>query len=268
MKLAFIGGGVMAEAILAGVLRDKVNAPGDTMVSDVIKPRLEDLRDRYGVLVTGDNSAAVEGADLVILSVKPQNLPEVLDGLKGAVTSSQPVLSIVAGATIGFIANRLNHQMVIRAMPNTPGQLGEGASAWTATESVSDIAKSLAGKVLSSLGKQIYLPTEKLIDVATGLSGSGPAYVFLFIEALIDAGVYLGMSRDTAQALIVQTVLGSARMVEVTGRSPSVLKDQVTSPGGTTAEALLVMEGEGLRTAIMNGVIAAYEKSVALGLGK
>ena len=268
MKLAFIGGGVMAEAILTGVLRDGVAAPAEVTVADIIAPRLDELRARHGVAVTGDNAEAVRGADLVILAVKPQNLPEVLDGLSGAVGEGQPVLSIVAGATIGVIANRLNHQSIVRAMPNTPGQLGEGVTVWTATESVGEDARSLAGQVLAALGKQVFVPNEKLIDVATGLSGSGPAYVFLFVETLIDAGVYLGMSRDMAREVVVQTVLGSAKMVHGSELSPSALRDQVTSPGGTTAEGLLAMEEAGFRSAVMNGVIAAYEKSAALGQGK
>lgn len=268
MRLAFIGGGVMAEAILTGVLRDGVSAPAEVTVADIIAPRLDELRERHGVAVTGDNTEAVRGADLVVLAVKPQNLPEVLDGLSGAVADRQTVLSIVAGATIGVIANRLNHQTIVRAMPNTPGQLGEGVTVWTATESVGADARALAGQVLAALGKQFYVPNEKLIDVATGLSGSGPAYVFLFIEALIDAGVYLGMSRDMAREVVAQTVLGSAKMVEGSDLSPSALRDQVTSPGGTTAEGLLAMEEAGFRSAVMNGVIAAYEKSAALGQGK
>ena len=268
MKLAFIGGGVMAEAILTGVLRDGVAAPADVTVADVIPARLDDLRERHGVAVTGDNAEAVNGADLVILAVKPQNLPEVLDGLSGAIGERQPVLSIVAGVTVGVIANRLNHQSIVRAMPNTPGQLGGGVTVWTATEAVGDDARALAGQVLAAMGKQVFVPNEKLIDVATGLSGSGPAYVFLFIEALIDAGVYLGMSRDMAREVVVQTVLGSTKMVEGSGLSPSALRDQVTSPGGTTAEGLLAMEDAGFRSAVMNGVIAAYEKSAALGQGK
>ncbi len=268
MKLAFIGGGVMAEAILTGVLRDGVSAPAEITVADIIAPRLDELRERHGIAVTRDNAEAADGADLVILAVKPQNLLEVLDGLSGAVAERQTVLSIVAGATIGVIANRLNRQTIVRAMPNTPGQLGEGVTVWTATESVGADARALAGQVLAALGKQFYVPNEKLIDVATGLSGSGPAYVFLFIEALIDAGVYLGMSRDMAREVVTQTVLGSAKMVEGSDLSPSALRDQVTSPGGTTAEGLLAMEEAGFRSAVMNGVIAAYEKSAALGQGK
>lgn len=268
MKLAFIGGGVMAEAILTGVLRDGVSAPAEITVADIIAPRLDELRERHGIAVTRDNAEAADGADLVILAVKPQNLLEVLDGLSGAVAERQTVLSIVAGATIGVIANRLNRQTIVRAMPNTPGQLGEGVTVWTATESVGADARALAGQVLAALGKQFYVPNEKLIDVATGLSGSGPAYVFLFIEALIDAGVYLGMSRDMAREVVTQTVLGSAKMVESSDLSPSALRDQVTSPGGTTAEGLLAIEEAGFRSAVMNGVIAAYEKSAALGQGK
>lgn len=159
----------------------------------------------------------------------------------------------------------LGHDAVVRVMPNTPAQIGEGMSVWTASEAVSADAREAVGSILRTLGDEVYAPDEKVIDMATALSASGPAYVFLFVEALIDAGVYLGMARDTARRLALQTVLGSARLVERTGRHPAELRDMVTSPGGTTIAALRAMEAGGFRAAVADGVVAAYDRSQALG---
>ncbi len=265
MKLGFIGGGVMAEAMIAGILRQKTAAPGDVTASDILASRRDYLREQYGVKTVAQNEQALDGADVLVLAVKPQQLGEVLAGLKGKTPSGQFVLSIVAGAPIKVIAGRLGHQRIVRAMPNTPGQLGVGITAWTATAQVTEAQRKQAAAVLSALGPEVYLADEKLIDVATALSGSGPAYVFLFIEALTDAGVHLGMARETAHKLAVQTVVGSSTMVAQTGEHPAVLRNRVTSPGGTTAEALLVLENEGFRASIMKAVAAAYNKSVSLG---
>ena len=265
MKLGFIGGGVMAEAILAGVLRDQVAAPADITVSDVIAARRDYLRSTFKVSTTADNLEALRGADIAILAVKPQNLAEVAAGLRGNVAPKQAVLSIIAGAAIGTLVKGLGHEAVVRAMPNTPGQIGAGITVWTATPSVSVEHRKAAGRVLAALGQEIAVPDEKLIDMATALSASGPAYVFLFIETLIDAGVYMGMSRDLATRLAVQTVLGSAMMAAQAGKHPAQLRDMVTSPGGTTAEALLTLEEGGFRATVINAVVAAYEKAIRLG---
>jgi len=265
MKLGFIGGGTMAEAMIAGVLKSGVAAARDVVASDVLESRRGYLRSTYGIGVTGDNGEAAKGAEIAVLAVKPQNLPEVLAGLRGKLGPQQAVLSIVAGAAIKTLVAGLQHRTVVRAMPNTPGQIGAGVTVWTATPEVREEQRKDAARVLAALGQEVAVAEEKLVDMATALSASGPAYVFLFIEALTDAGVYLGMSRDLAQKLAVQTVLGSAAMAQTGGKHPAQLRDMVTSPGGTTAEALLVLEAGGFRSTVIEAVIAAYEKAKRLG---
>ncbi len=265
MKLGFVGGGTMAEAMIAGVLRRGAASAKEIVASDVLASRRDYLRQKYGVRTVEENALAVAGAVVAVLAVKPQQLGQVLAGLKGRIRPSQAVLSIVAGAPIRAIAAGLGHDRIVRAMPNTPGQIGAGITAWTATPKVTKAQREAAKAVLAALGQEVEVAGEKLIDVATALSGSGPAYVFLFIEALIDAGVHLGMTREVAHQLAVQTVAGSAAMAAQTAEHPAALRNKVTSPGGTTAEALLVLEEEGFRAALMNAVAAAYEKSVQLG---
>lgn len=265
MKIAFIGGGVMGEAILKGVLNKNLAAPGDITVSDVSQARLSAVEKDYGVRTTADNSEAVKGREVVVLAVKPQVLAEVMAGLKGKMPSQGAVLSIVAGARIGSLTAGLGHPAVVRSMPNTPGQIGEGITVWTATHEVSQAQKSAAQKILGALGKEIYVADEKFLDMATAVNGSGPAYFFLVIEALIDAAVHIGFSRDVATQLVLQTALGSARFMEASGKHPAELRNYVTSPGGTTAEALLKLEEGGLRALMAQAVIAAYEKAKKLG---
>jgi pyrroline-5-carboxylate reductase len=263
MRIAFVGGGAMGEAIIKCLLTKKVAAPQDIVVSDVSPLRRELLSKEYGVSTLADNGKAVENADLVILAVKPQNLPQAMEEIKG-LSPEQVVLSIVAGATLSSLCQGLNHSSVIRAMPNMPAQIGEGMTVWTATTEIKQKQKELAQTVLGALGKEIYVADEKYLGMATALSGSGPAYVFLFIEALIDAGVHIGLPRDIAQELVIQTVLGSTRTVEKTSKHPADLRNMVTSPGGTTTEALLQLEKGGFRSLLLEAVAAAYKKAERL----
>ncbi len=265
MKISFIGGGVMGEAIIKSLLANDVAEPSDIVVSDISRSRQDILKKLYGVRVTGDNRKAINGAEVVVLAVKPQELGSVLGKLKGLL-SEQLVLSIVAGATVESLCLGLDYSYVVRAMPNMPAQVGEGMTVWTATAEVSQKQKEAAQSILAALGKEIYVDSEKYIDMATALSGSGPAYIFLVIEALVDAGVHIGFPRDVAEKLVIQTVLGSARVVEVTGKHPAELKNMVTSPGGTTAEGLLQLEAGGLRSLFLKAVIAAYNKAKSLGV--
>jgi pyrroline-5-carboxylate reductase len=264
MKIGFIGGGTMGEAIIKSLLAKGAAKPGDITVSDVSQSRREILKKTYGVKATADNREAVKGAEVVVLAVKPQELSKVLGGLKG-LSSQQLVLSIAAGATLDSLREGSGHSCVVRAMPNMPAQIGEGITVWTATPEVNQKQKDMAQSVLAALGKEIYVSSEKYIDMATALSGSGPAYVFLIIEALVDAGVHIGLPRDMAEKLVVQTVLGSTRAVEAMGKHPAELKNMVTSPGGTTTEGLLQLETGGLRSLLLQTVIAAYNKAKALG---
>jgi pyrroline-5-carboxylate reductase len=265
LTLAFIGGGTMGEAILAAVLRNGLAAPGAIAVGEPLAQRQEYLRGRYGVQTTSENLRAIHGAQMVVLAVKPQQLGHVMAELQGRLAHSQAVLSIVAGATVETISNGLDHPVVIRVMPNTPAQVGQGMSVWTTAPEVSAGQRQATQEILRTLGLEIYVSEEKYLDMATALSASGPAYVFLFLEALIDAGVYLGLPRDMAQTLAIQTILGSATLARESGKHPAELRNMVTSPGGTTAEALLTLEEEGLRGIIINAVIAAHEKAIALG---
>ena len=237
----------------------------EVRIGEPVGSRREYLQEKYGLRAHADNLEALEGAEIAVLSVKPQSLPEVMAALRGALDEETAVLSIVAGATMETLTEGLDHAAVVRVMPNTPAQIGAGMSVWTAAPEVAEERREAARRILRTLGDEVYVPDEKLIDLATALSASGPAYVFLFIEALIDAGVYLGMDRAMARRLVVQTVLGSTMLVRDAGRHPAELKDMVTSPGGTTVEALLELEEGGFRASVINAVIAAYEKSRSLG---
>jgi len=264
MKISFIGGGVMGEAIIKSLLAKGVANSGDITVSDVSEARRGLLKERYGVKVTADNREAADDVQVVVLAVKPQELGKVLGELKG-LSAQQLVLSIVAGANLDKLGQGLGHSSLVRAMPNMPAQIGEGMTVWTATAVVNQQQKEMAQSILAALGDEIYVSSEKYIDMATALSGSGPAYVFLVIEVLVDAGVHIGLPRDMAEKLVTKTVLGSTRAVEAMGKHPAELRNMVTSPGGTTTEGLLQLETGGLRSLLLKAVIAAYNKAKDLG---
>ncbi len=265
LRIAFIGGGVMGEAIMRGLLGRELVAPGQIVVSDPVAARCAYLRESLGVATTDSNADAVANADLVVFAVKPQVLEKVLHGLSGRVRPEALVLSIVAGARIAQYAAALATPAIVRVMPNTPGQVGQGASLWTATPATSEAQREQARALVSALGVQVYSDKEDDVDMATALSGSGPAYVFLFIEALTDAGVQMGLARDVAATLALQTVLGSAAYAREVGEHPAILRNRVTSPGGTTAAALFELEKGGLRALVAQAVIAAYHKARELG---
>ncbi len=254
----------MAEAIIGGIISAGIAKGGDISVGEPLEERRAALGDRYGVFATGSNLGAAEKGDIVVLSIKPQQLPEIMGQLDGRLRSDQAVLSIIAGARMSSLLEGLGHSSVIRVMPNTPAQIGHGMSLWTCSAQVSEDARDAARSILRTMGEEIHVSDERYLDMATALSASGPAYVFLFIESLIDAGVHLGLPRDLARTLSLQTVLGSVKLVKDTGKHPAELKDMVTSPGGTTVEALLALEEGGFRASVINAVIAAYEKSVEL----
>jgi pyrroline-5-carboxylate reductase len=267
MRLAFIGGGTMAEAIIGGVLSAKLAHPEEISVGEPRAERSQYLSHHYGVLGSQDNLKAAQGAELVILSIKPQDLPVIFQQLKGHLGPEQVALSIIAGAKMSTLTQGLGHAPVIRVMPNTPAQIGHGMSLWTSSGEVDAARRELTQSILDTIGREIYVDDEKYLDMATALSASGPAYVFLFIEALIDAGVYVGLPREMARTLALQTVYGSTRLLMDTGKHPAELKDMVVSPGGTTAEALQVLERSGVPAAVVEAVSAAYRKSIALGQG-
>ena len=223
------------------------------------------MAQKYGVAVTGDNGQAISGKEVVVLAIKPQSMGEVAPGLRGKLAPGQLVISIIAGARVSTLTEALQHAGVVRVMPNTPAQIGEGISVWTTTNTVTEAQKEQTRTLLACLGREVYVTDEKYIDMATAVSASGPAYVFLIIEALIDGAVHVGMSRDMARELVVQTVLGSALFLRASGRHPAELRNMVTSPGGTTAEGLLQLEEGKLRAVLAQAVIAGYHKAQLLG---
>lgn len=264
-KITFIGAGVMGEAMIKGVLHQKLVKPEQITAADLRESRLKDLKKTYGINYTTDNLEAAKNADVLVLSVKPQVMDKVLPALRGQVDGVTLIVSIVAGVTIQSISSRLLNARVVRSMPNTPGQIGQGITVWTASPDVAKEQQKQAELIISALGEQIHVDDERFLDMATALSGSGPAYVFMFMEAMIDAGVHMGFSRRDAEKLVTQTLLGSVLYAKQSGLHPAQLRNQVTSPGGTTAAALHEMEKGGLRTVLSEGVWAAYTRSQALG---
>jgi pyrroline-5-carboxylate reductase len=211
--------------------------------------------------------AAIDGAQIVVLSVKPQVMHSVLEQLAGRIAPDALVLSIVAGARIETITSMLGHATIVRAMPNTPAQIGLGMTVWTGPSSLNESQRKQAQTVFGSFGEEVYVDDERYLDMATALSGTGPAYVFIFMEAMVDAGVHLGFSRYVAEKLVYQTVQGSVEYARQSGQHLAALRNQVTSPGGTSAEALYQIEKGGLRTVMSRSIWAAYQKSRKLGRG-
>lgn len=265
MKLALIGGGFMGEAVLRAGLAAGALRAADVTVAEVNPARAATVAKTHGVVTTGDARIAVAGADVVLFAVKPQEFGAVGASLAGAVPPHATVASIMAGVRIQTLSAALQHERIVRVMPNTPAAIGEGVSVWTATAAVDERAREAMRSLLASMGREIYVDDEKYVDMATALSGSGPGFVYLLIEAFIDAGVAIGFRRDVAEQLAVQTFAGAARYAAETGRHPAVLRNEVTSPGGTTAAGLQVLEAAAVRAAIVEAIEAAYERSQELG---
>lgn len=266
-RFAFIGSGVMAEAMIKGLIQ-RANVPPHHIIASGPRPeRGDELKTRYNIRTTTDNLAALDGAQIVVLSVKPQVLPLVLDQLAGRIPLDALVLSIVAGARMETITSKLRHGALARSMPNTPAQIGMGMTVWTCVPDLNPSQRGQAEAVFGSFGEQVYVDDERYLDMATALSGTGPAYVFIFMEAMVDAGVHLGFSRRVSEQLVYQTVRGSVEYARQAGRHLATLRNQVTSPGGTSAEALYHIEKGGLRTVLSRAIWAAYQKSRKLGKG-
>ncbi len=266
MRIGFIGGGVMAEAIITGILDSGLDA--QVSVGEPVAVRRESLAKLSGLNVTAENTEAIVGADIVVLAIKPQQFESVAESLVGVLREEQTVLSIMAGVKMHSIGLKLNHRRLIRVMPNTPMQVRQGISAWTATDEVPDEVIDFTGQMLRALGDELKFSDERYVDVSTAVSASGPAYVFLFIEALADAGVKLGLPVHVARHLARQTVLGSAALAKETGKHPAELRNMVTSPGGTTAAGVHALEEGAFRAVISNAVEAAFLRGEELSEGK
>ena len=272
-RLAFIGCGVMAEAIIAGLLRKQLVGPEQIVGSHPRAARREELHTKYGIEMFEQNKdaslkvypAEPDAGSVLVLAIKPQRLRRVLEELKGSVHQDQLVVSIVAGAKIETIADELLHAAVVRTMPNTPAQIGEGVTAWTPSAAVNEKQESQVCAMLNALGKTVRVENERQIDMATALSATGPTYIFLVMEALIDAGVHMGFSRHVAQELVHQMMLGAVLFARESHKHPAELRNMVTSPGGTSAEAIYQMEKGSLRTVLSKAVWAAFQRAESLG---
>lgn len=261
MKIGFIGGGNMASAIIGGMIEKKVYGADQVMASGKDTASLENLNKKYGIEVTEDNAKVMENSDVVFLSVKPQVLPYVIEEIAPMVKENQLFISIAAGKTIEWIENEFGKEIkLVRVMPNTPALVGEGCTGICANKRVSDAELALAKTIFDSCGTS-YLVPEHLMDVVGAASGSGPAFVFMFMEAMADAAVMGGMPRDLAYKMVAQTVLGSGKLMLETEKHPGILKDMVCSPAGTTICGVKVLEEQGFRGAIMDALDSCVQKS-------
>lgn len=267
-RIVFVGPGVMAEAMVSGLIRRAGASPGQLSMCGPRPQRLRELAERHGVRTNTDPRAEISEAKTIILSVKPQSLDDVLRELNGGIPEDALVLSIVAGARIAMLIESLSHPAVVRSMPNTPAQVGAGITVWAASPETTGGQRETARWILSACGGELFVENEDYLDMATAVSGTGPAYVFLFLEAMVDAGVHLGFPRRIAEELVVQTVQGSVEFYRSSPSHFARLRNQVTSPGGTSAAALYYLEKAGFRTAISRAIWAAYERSIQLGQGR
>jgi len=260
-KVTFIGSGNMGEALLGGLLKAKLTQPENIVATDILEERLKRIAEKWSVTVTTDNRRAIAGANIIVLCVKPQTVSEILREIKDDIREDQLIISILAGITTGTISRFIGKKNpVIRVMPNIPAVVDEGASGLCLGEFAQDIHKELAVTIFQAVG-EVEIVEESQMDVITGLSGSGPAYVYMIIEALTDGGVMMGLARNVAARLAAQMVLGSAKLVRETGIHPAILKDQVTTPGGTAISAINELEAHGLRPMLIRAVEVATNKS-------
>jgi pyrroline-5-carboxylate reductase len=265
MKIAFIGGGNMGRAIINAIIHQELAVPEDITVADVRADSREALAVELGVTTTDSNIAAALSSEVIVLAVKPQNLDEVMADLNGQLCADHLVISIIAGKKLAAITGGLNHAAAIRVMPNTPAQIGLGMSVWTATEAVDAAQKETARRILTAMGEEYFTPAEADLDLATAVSGSGPAYFFLFMEALVTAAEKMGLTPEAARQLVIQTAVGAAEYAHQSEHDLPELRRMVTSPGGTTAEALQVFEEYKLREIVEKATGAALRRAQELG---
>jgi pyrroline-5-carboxylate reductase len=264
-KLCFVGCGVMAEAIITILLEQGMALRDQICGSEPIDTRRADMENKLGVEITHNNLEAIRNADIILLTIKPQSLESVMSDLAGHLQSDQIVVSIIPGATIERMTEGLQHDRIVRSMPNTPSQIGSGVTAWIPSTSVDEASREAVAAILGTMGTAVQLDSEAAIDMATAISGSGPAYVFLMLESMIDAGVHLGFPRPVAQQLVEETMLGAMLYARQSGKHPAELRNMVTTPGGTTASALKTLERGGFRTVMDDAVWAAFHRAVELG---
>jgi len=255
----------MGQAMLSAIISKGLASPASITVSDKNNARLKQLKQDFGVYINDNNLNAIIGGDTIILAVKPQNLDVVMSEIGGQLKPEQLVLSIIAGKNVASLRQGLKHDAIVRAMPNTPAQIGMGVTVWTATDEVTEDQRSAVSSILGAMGKEVYVADESYIDMATAVSGSGPAYTFLFMESLINAAVEIGLPPEKAQELVLQTVTGASEYARQSDKGLAQLRQMVTSPGGTTAEALKVFEQGDLSELVKKAIVAAYKRAKELG---
>ncbi len=267
-KIAIIGPGVMGRTLVASLIHAGGCPPAEIAIAGPNPLRLDELCTEFLVSGSTSNRQVMEEADVVILAIKPQRLAQVANGARGAIRPDALLISIMAGVSIEALRRSFGVERVVRSMPNTPAQIGMGFTVWAQSSAVSPEQHALAASIFQTLGQEIFVEDEDYLDMATALSGTGPAYVFLFMEAMIDAGVHMGFPRRIAEQLVVQTLKGSVEYYDHNHEHPASLRNEVTSPGGTSAEALYYLEKAGFRTAISRAIWAAYQRSKELGEGR
>ncbi len=265
MRVAIVGAGVMAEAMITGLLADHALSAAQLTASHPRRERRDALARDHGIGVAAGNAEAVQGADIVVLAVKPQMLARVMREVGPALAEGQVVLSIVAGATLRTLSVGLNHPAVVRAMPNTPSQIRRGITVWAPSPACTADQRDLARRALRAIGSEKEVADESFVAMATALSGTGPTYLFAVMEALIDAGVHMGFPRELAHDLVVETLIGSAEYAARSELHPAQLRNLVTSPGGTSAAAIYELEKGRIRTVFSDAVWAAYRRTLELG---
>jgi pyrroline-5-carboxylate reductase len=264
MKITIIGGGNIALAIISAITRSGLTDLKNITISEPIENRRTYLAREFGVTTTTNNTISIRNAEIVILAIKPQILPEVIADLNGKLNRDQLVISVVAGKKIENLVEGLTHNRVIRAMPNTPAQIGKGMTVWKATKEVSTDQLSQVSTILQAMGQELQVHDETVLDMATAISGSGPAYVFLFIESIIEAAQELGLTQEKANELVFQTVIGSSEFAQHSKSNLAELRRSVTSPGGTTASALAILDEAGFKDIIKKAIHAAFQRSQEL----
>lgn len=264
-RLAFIGGGMMAQAMIHALLEAGESQPDHIIASDPVTARRALLQTRYGIHVTDNNVEAIATADIIVLAIKPQMATPVMQELQGRIPTHALVLSIIAGTPIAAMRAGLQHEAIIRTMPNTPAQISAGMTVWTASPAVTLAQREQAQAILKTFGVEMCVAREEMLDMATAVSGTGPTYIFLLMEAWVDAAVHLGFSRQDALTLVFQTAKGSVAFAEQSNLHLAELRNMVTSPGGTSAEAIYQLEKGGMRTILSKAIWAAYQKSQRLG---
>ena len=264
-RLGFVGCGIMAEAIISILLEQNMVDREQIRGSEPIDSRRTELESSLCIDISRDNLDAVRDADIVLLTIKPQSLETVMRQLAGHLKPHQVVVSIIPGATIERMSEGLQHDRIVRSMPNTPSQIGSGVTAWIPSSAVDEESRDAVAAILGTMGTAVQLDSESAIDMATAISGSGPAYVFLMLESMIDAGVHLGFPRPVAQQLVEETMLGAILYARQSGKHPAELRNMVTTPGGTTASALKTLDQGGFRTVVDDAVWSAFHRAVELG---